>query len=32
MNKVSRSVARVLTLRAAFSQLSKAKNQAPSRR
>ena len=32
MNKVSRSISRVLSLRAAFSQISKAKDQAPSRR
>lgn len=32
MNKVSRSLNRFLTLRAAFSQITKAQNQAPSRR
>ncbi len=32
MNRVSRSVSQVLKLRAAFSQISKAQNQSPSRR
>jgi hypothetical protein len=32
MNRVSRSVNQALKLRAAFSQISKAENQAPSRR
>jgi len=32
MKKISRSVSKFIALRAAFSQVTKAKNQAPSRR